>query len=67
MFLEDIDGLSDQSVWAAIQYLDPDRTCRHEPRPALGPAVACFALWFIFFAGLYALAIHTGGLDSEWF
>ena len=61
-------GFTDQHVWSAIRYLDPERNCQNAgDRPVLVPVIVLLTFWFIFLAAMYVLTIrasHTGSLPA---
>jgi hypothetical protein len=54
--IRDDGRISDQRVWSAIHYLDPERNCQNDSRPIVGTMVAILVIWVIFFAALYHLS-----------
>ena len=58
---------SDQQVWSAIRYLDPERNCQNASRPVLVPVIVFLTFWLIFLAAMYVLSVrvsHTGSLGN---
>jgi len=60
-------GFSDQRVWSAIRYLDPEGNCQNAGRPVLVPVIVFLTFWLIFLAAMYVLTVrvsHTGILPA---
>jgi hypothetical protein len=63
---EENGGFSDQRVWSAIRYLDPERNCQNAGRPVLVPVIVFLTFWLIFLAAMYLLTVRVShpGISS---
>ena len=56
---EENGGFSDQRVWSAIRYLDPERNGQKTGRPVLIPVIIFLTFWLIFLAAIYVLSVRA--------
>lgn len=53
--IQDDDDVSDQHVWSAIRYLDPDRKRRESDCPLIVAVIVVSIIWGMFWVLLHSL------------